>query len=50
MNHNRQHYSQAKNTPVCRDKIYHQLQSDNVRDKILKGRLGESEYNNPDRY
>ena len=37
MNHNRQHYSQAKNAPVYRDEIYYQLQSNNVRDKILKG-------------
>ena len=48
MNHNRKHYSKAKNTPVCQDKTCNQLQSDNVRDKILQGRLVESDCDNPE--
>ena len=47
MNHNKNYYSKAKNTPVHQDKIYNQLQSNNIRDKILQGWLLESKCDNP---
>ena len=46
--HNRCHFSKAKNTPVYRDKITKAMHEDEVRDKILDGTLKREDVDNSD--
>ena len=46
MNHNRKHFTMAHESNMYNDKIYPLLQQDQVRDKILKGRLVEDDCDN----
>ena len=49
-NHNKNHYREACNTPMYKDKIYQKLQQDDTRDTILDGNLDPSECDNEDVY
>ena len=46
MDHDKEHYQQAYKIEVYNDKIYNQLQSHIIRDKILKRELRRYECNN----
>ena len=46
--HNRRHSSKAKNTPVYRDKITKVLHRDEVREKVLDGKLKREDIDNSD--
>ena len=39
MQHNYEHFQQAHNTDMYKDKIYEKLQKENIREKILNGQL-----------
>ena len=46
--HNTTHFQEAHQTEVYNDKIYHKLQEDDTRDKILDGRLREEDCDSKD--
>ena len=46
--HNRQHFSKAKNTAAYKNRVIRALNQDNIRDKILNGTIKESEVNDKD--
>ena len=46
MKYNKVHYTKAHESKVYQDKIYFKLQEDEIRDKILTGRLAQEECDN----
>jgi len=43
MQYNEQHFKQAYSSEMCNDKIYAELHSNEIRDKILNGQLSSEE-------
>ena len=43
MEYNKNHFSKAKDSKVCKDKIHESLTNDNVRDKMLRGDLNRDD-------
>ena len=44
MEDNKNHFSKAKESKGCKDKINENLKNDNTRDKILNGNLNREDY------
>ena len=45
LQHNINHFKQAHQSIAFKDKIHKKLKYDEVRDKVLKGEINESDYN-----
>ena len=48
--YNKVHFTKAHESKVYQDKIYFKLQDDQIRNKILKGRLVQEECGNEETY
>jgi len=46
MQHNRKLYRKIHEIKICKDKIYLLLQNNEIKDKILEGKLEWKDYNN----